>query len=69
MHLQHQESRKDVKCRMLMPDKSEVIFQVDTGSSVNVLPERYHPPNLRLNPVKKTLFAWNEGKVTALGTY
>ena len=62
-------SRKDVKCRMLMPDKLEVIFQVDTGSSVNVLPERYHPPNLRLNPVKKTLFDWNEGKVTALGTY
>ena len=52
-----------------MPDKSDVIFQVDTGSSVNVLPERYHPPNLPLNPVKKTLFAWNEGKVTALGMY
>ena len=24
-------SRKDVKCRMLMPDKSDVIFQVDTA--------------------------------------
>ena len=59
----------NVKCRVLMPNKSEVIFQVDTGSSVNVLPERYHPPNLPLNPAKKILFAWNEGKVTALGTY
>ena len=52
-----------------MPDKSEVILQVDTVSSVNVLSERYHPANLPLNPVKKTLFAWTEGKVTALGTY
>ena len=34
-----------------------------------MLPERYHPPNLPLNLVKKTLFAWNEGKITALGTY
>lgn len=61
-------NRKDVKCRMLMPDKTEIIFQVDTGSSVNVLPAKYQPPNMPLNPVKKTLFAWNEGKVTALGT-
>ena len=34
-----------------------------------MLPEHYHPPNLPLNPVKKTLFVWNEGKVTALGMY
>ena len=43
-------SRKDVKCRMFMHDDSEVIFELDTGSSVNVVPERYHPPNLPLYP-------------------
>ena len=52
-----------------MPNGTEVIFQVDTGSTVNVLPARFHPSDLPLNPVKKTLHAWNEGKVTALGTY
>ena len=61
--------RKDVKCRIMMPDKSEVIFQVDTGSSVNVLPAKYHPSHLPHNCVNKTLLAWNEGMTTALGTY
>ena len=32
---------------------------------MNVLPARFHPSDLPLNPVN----AWNEGKVTALGTY
>ena len=32
-------SRKDVKCWMRMTDKSDAIFEVDTRSSVNVLPE------------------------------
>ena len=32
-------SRKDVKCWMRLTDKLEVLFQVDTRSSVNVLPE------------------------------
>ena len=61
--------RKDVKCRMVMKDGTEVVFQVDTGSSVNVLPARYHPEKLQLQPVIKTLFSWNNGKITALGTY
>ncbi len=60
---------KEIKCRLLMPDKTAVDFQIDTGSSVNVLPAKFHPANLPLTPVKKTLHAWNEGKVTALGTY
>ena len=54
---------------MLMSNRTEVIFQVDTGSTVNVLLACFHPSDLTLNPVKKTLHAWNEGKVTALGTY
>ena len=39
-------SQKDVKCQMLIPDKLEVTFKVETESSVNVLLQRYHPPNL-----------------------
>ena len=59
----------EVKCWMLMSSGTEVIFQVDTGSTVNVLPARFHSSDMPLNPVKKTLHAWNEGKVTALGMY
>lgn len=60
---------KDVKCRLILPDDNEVIFQVDTGASVNVLPLEHHPSHLPLNPVKKTLNAWNGNSITPLGSY
>ena len=62
---------KDVKCRLILPvpNKTEVVFQVDTGASVNVLPSKYHPADLPLNPVKKTLRAWSNNTITPLGSY
>jgi len=60
---------KDIRCRLLLlPSRTEVIFQVDTGASVNVLPLKYHPANIPLDPVNKSLYAWNGEKITALGS-
>ena len=60
---------KDIKCHLILPNKTEVIFQVDTGASVNVLPSKYHPADLPLTPVKKTLRAWSNNTITPLGSY
>ncbi len=60
---------KDIRCRLLLlPSKTEVIFQVDTGASVNVLPLKYHPANIPLEPANKSLYAWNGEKITTLGS-
>ena len=60
---------KDVKCHLILPNKTEVIFQVDTGASVNVLPSKYHPADLPLTPVKKTLRAWSNNTITPMSSY
>ena len=55
---------KDIKCEMLLGDE-RVIFQIDTGASVNVLPAQYAS---QVTPTTKTLTMWNGNRVSPLGT-
>ena len=61
-------STRDIKCKLLLNKTTEVAFLIDTGSTVNVLPISYQPPDIPLNPVNKTLYSWNNSTVTALGS-
>ena len=51
------DKKKDVKC-LLMVDGEEVHFQIDTGSSVNLLPKKYATV---IQPTSKILRTWDQG--------
>lgn len=57
--------QKDIKCRMKL-NKKMVVFQVDTGASINLLPVKY-TTNYTSAPTK--LRMWNNTELTSLGTY
>ena len=66
VHSQDHKSSKEVKCRLLVgPSRTEVAFQVDTGASVNILPESYADNIVDTN---KKLTMWNNTDVSPLGT-
>ena len=58
------EQKKEVKCAMLL-DEEEVHFQIDTGSSVNLLPKRYAT---ELTPTNKMIRTWTQGDFKPEGT-
>ena len=58
-------SSADVRCRMLVSGKP-VVFQVDTGAAVNILPIRY-AVHCELKPTLRKLKMYNEEVVTPLG--
>ena len=51
------ESKREVKCAMLIDDEA-VHFQIDTGSSVNLLPKKYAT---EIKPTNKVLRTWDQG--------
>ena len=53
----HRRTGRDVKCKMLIDDQ-EVVFQLDTGSSVNMLPSSL-VGNDEIKPYQKRLRMWN----------
>ena len=55
---------KDVRCRTLVGGE-EVIFQIDTGSSVNLIPVRHAARILR--PTNKILKMWSHTHLSPLG--
>ena len=56
--------RKSIKCRMVV-EGHNVKFLVDTGASVNVLPEMYAPETLE--PYDGKLRMWNNSETKPLG--
>ena len=66
VHSKDHKSSKEVKCRLLVgPSRTEVAFQIDTGASVNILPESYADNIVDTN---KKLTMWNNTDVSPLGT-
>ena len=55
---------RDVKCTMLVGNR-KVTFQLDTGSSVNLLPARFAS---KVTPSPTTLRMWNHSEIQSLGT-
>jgi transposase InsO family protein len=55
---------KDIKCEMMINDEP-VVFQIDTGASVNIMPSRYAP---YVTPTNKMLTMWNGTRFTPLGS-
>ena len=56
---------KEVKC-ILTVGKTDVIFQVDTGASVNILPERFIDSR-KIVAIHKTLQMWNGTELVPQG--
>ena len=59
---------KDLKCRMLINDEQgwqTCIFQIDTGSTVNMIPVAL---TKAFTPTNKTLIMWNGTQQAAKGT-
>ena len=54
---------KDVKCTMTVKGQ-EVAFQIDTGSSVNMIPAKY-PRNIE--PTDKIMKMWNNTRMKPVG--
>ena len=57
-------NKKDVKCLMLVGGE-ELVFQIDTGSSINALPVKYAKNVQKTN---KILYNWNKSKSMPLGS-
>ena len=55
---------KQLKCKMLIGE-TNVIFQVDTGASINTLPEKYATD---IKPTNRSLQMWNLTTSKPLGT-
>ena len=55
---------KEVRCRLLVGGK-DVVFQVDTGSSVNLIRARYADGTLK--PTNRVLRMWNHTQLSPLG--
>lgn len=60
----HSARGKQLKCKMMIQDE-EVIFQIDTGATVNVLPQKYATD---INPTTRTLQMWNDTTMQPIGT-
>ena len=66
VHSKDHKSSTEVKCHLLIgPSRTEVAFQIDTGASVNILPESYAHNIVDTN---KKLTMWNNTDVSPLGT-
>ena len=57
---------RDVKCQMEV-NGNVVKFQIDTGSSVNLLPDRYVDAST-VSPYKGKLTTWDGTQINAIGT-
>ena len=57
---------RNVKCEMLIATRP-VTFQIDTGASVNLLPEHYIPKTSVIHPTTKQLTMWNGTKLKPVG--
>ena len=55
--------RKDPKCLMLL-DKQEIIFQIDTGATINTLPAKFAN---EIKPYMGVLTMWNKSLMKPLG--
>ena len=56
---------RDIKCQMLLIEKGKMVtFQVDTGATLNLLPEHLAP---RVERDAKTLRMWNNAELTSMG--
>ena len=55
--------RKDAKCLMLL-DKQEIIFQIDTGATINTLPSKFAN---EIKPYKGVLTMWNKSLMKSFG--
>ena len=64
--LHSQQADRNVKCEMLIAAKP-VTFQIDTGASVNLLPERNVPKTSLISPTSKQLTMWNGTKLIPVG--
>ena len=58
---------KEIHSEMLIDGEKPVKFQVDSGSSINILPKSIVDKH-ELMPTSKTLIMWNKTEVTPLGT-
>jgi len=66
LHSYGQPCDKNVKCEMLIAAKP-VTFQIDTGASVNLLPECNVPKTSQISPTTKQLTMWNGTKLMPVG--
>ena len=55
---------REIKCNMVVAGQT-VTFQVDTGATVNLLPDKYAD---NLNATTKKLTMWNGSEIPAVGT-
>ena len=53
-----------LKCKMIVAGR-EIVFQIDTGATVNILPARYATD---VKPTTKTLQMWNNSTAIPMGT-
>ena len=62
-HTLSNDSERLLKCRMLV-GRHKVMFQVDTGATVNTLPARYAD---NIKPTTRKLKTWNNTEAAPLG--
>ena len=53
-----------LKCKMIVAGR-EIVFQIDTGAIVNILPARY---TTDVKPTTRTLQMWNNSTAIPMGT-
>ena len=63
----NQNPKKQLKCRLKLGGQV-IVFQVDTGATINVLPKRYAPNNIITQRGNKMLRMWNDSTTVPLGT-
>lgn len=55
------------KCRLIMNSKT-VVFTIDPGASVNMIPFELLVKDKKITHTSKNLKMWNESKVNTMGT-
>ena len=64
------EKMNSIKARMIVvgeQSEKEITFQIDSGATVNVVPQRMVPEETMIEQVNRGLRAWNNAKITPMG--
>ncbi len=61
-------THKPVRCRMIV-DNLSVVFLVDSGASINIIPKKWLTDPSRLTPPERQLLMWNKTPLTPIGSY
>ena len=64
------EEKTSIKANMLIIGQetvTDVVFQIDSGATINVVPKTALPPEIQLEDCGNELKTWNNSKITPLG--